>query len=58
MIDEDYLEDTKIKNCFQIYRAYENFKIRNYYIDFDDMQVMALKLIENDPRLLNSIRKK
>ncbi len=58
MIDDTYLEDTKVKNCLQIYRAYENFKIRNYYIDFDDMQVMALKLIENDPRLLNSIRKK
>lgn len=58
MIDESFLEDTKVKNCLQIYRAYENFKIRNYYIDFDDMQVMALKLIENDPRLLNSIRNK
>lgn len=58
MIDDTYLEDTKVKNCLQIYRAYENFKIRNYYIDFDDMQVMALKLIENDPRLLNSVRKK
>ena len=58
MIDDTYLGDTKVKNCLQIYRAYENFKIRNYYIDFDDMQVMALKLIENDPRLLNSIRKK
>lgn len=58
MIDESYLLDSKVKNCFQIYRAYENFKIRNFYIDFDDMQVIALKLIENDPRLLNSIRNK
>lgn len=56
MIDESYLLDSKVKNCLQIYRAYENFKIRNFYIDFDDMQVIALKLIENDPRLLNSIR--
>ena len=58
MIDESYLLDSKVKNCFQIYSAYENFKIRNFYIDFDDMQVIALKLIENDPRLLNSIRNK
>ena len=58
MIDESSLLDSKVKNCLQIYRAYENFKIRNFYIDFDDMQVIALKLIENDPRLLNSIRNK
>lgn len=58
MLDETYLEDSKVKNSLQIYRAYENFKIRNFYIDFDDMQVMALKLIQNDPRLLNSIRNK
>ncbi len=58
MIDETYLEDSKVKNSLQIYRAYENFKIRNFYIDFDDMQVMALKLIQNDQRLLNSIRNK
>lgn len=58
MIDETFLLDSKVKNCLQIYRAYENFKIRNFYIDFDDMQVIALKLIENDPRLLRSIRNK
>ncbi|MDD6918750.1 ATP-dependent helicase [Anaerococcus sp.] len=58
MLDETYLEDSKVKNSLQIYRAYENFKIRNFYIDFDDMQVMALKLIQNDQRLLNSIRNK
>lgn len=58
MLDETYLEDSKVKNILQIYRAYENFKIRNFYIDFDDMQVIALKLIQNDPRLLNSIRNK
>lgn len=58
MLDETYLEDSKVKNSLQIYRAYENFKIRNFYIDFDDMQVMALELIQNDQRLLNSIRNK
>lgn len=58
MLDETYLEDSKVKNSLQIYRTYENFKIRNFYIDFDDMQVMALKLIQNDQILLNSIRNK
>lgn len=58
MEDENYLENSNVKNCLKIYRAYENFKIKNFYIDFDDMQVMALKLIQNDEKLLNSIRKK
>lgn len=58
MEDENYLENSNVKNCLKIYRAYENFKIKNFYIDFDDMQVMALKLIQNDEKLLNSIRRK
>ncbi|WP_276863498.1 ATP-dependent helicase [Anaerococcus tetradius] len=58
MLDESYLENSKIKNCIKIYRAYENFKIKNFYIDFDDMQIIALKLISNDERLLKSIRNK
>lgn len=58
MLDESYLEDSKIKNCLKIYKAYENFKIKNFYIDFDDMQIIALKLISNDKTLLKSIRNK
>lgn len=58
MEDENYLENSNVKNCLKIYRSYENFKIKNFYIDFDDMQVMALKLIQNDEKLLNSIRRK
>ena len=58
MLDESYLKNSKVKDCNQIYRAYENFKIKNFYIDFDDMQAIALKLIENDKNLLNSIRNK
>ena len=58
MEDENYLENSNVKNCLKIYRVYENFKIKNFYIDFDDMQVMALKLIQNDEKLLNSIRRK
>lgn len=58
MLNENYLKNSKVKECVKIYRAYENFKIKNFYIDFDDMQVIALKLIENDKSLLNSIRNK
>ena len=58
MLNENYLKNSKVKECVKIYRAYENFKIKNFYIDFDDMQVIALKLIENDKNLLNSIRNK
>lgn len=58
MLNENYLKNSKVKECVKVYRAYENFKIKNFYIDFDDMQVIALKLIENDKNLLNSIRNK
>lgn len=58
MLNENYLKNSKVKECIKIYRAYENFKIKNFYIDFDDMQVIAQKLIENDKNLLNSIRNK
>lgn len=58
MLNESYLEESRVKNCIKIYRAYENFKIKNFYIDFDDMQVIALKLLENDKALLKSIRRK
>lgn len=58
MLNENYLKNSKVKECVKIYRAYENFKIKNFYMDFDDMQVIALKLIENDKNLLNSIRNK
>lgn len=58
ILNENYLKNSKVKECVKIYRAYENFKIKNFYIDFDDMQVIALKLIENDKNLLNSIRNK
>lgn len=58
ILNENYLKNSKVKECVKIYRAYENFKIRYFYIDFDDMQAIALKLIENDKNLLNSIRNK
>lgn len=37
--------------------AYENFKVQNNLIDFDDLQINAKKLFLNKPELLNSYRK-
>lgn len=58
MLDESYLKKVRIKNIEKVYHTYENFKKINNYIDFDDMQILALKLLEDNPRLLKSIHKK
>lgn len=58
MLDESYLKKVRIKNIEKVYSAYENFKKTNNYIDFDDMQTLALKLLEENPRLLKSIHNK
>lgn len=57
MIDESYLDQVEIKNVKEIYRAYENFKKDHHYIDFDDMQIIALELLE-DKSLLKSIKRR
>ena len=58
MLDESYLKKVRIKNIEKVYSTYENFKKTNNYIDFDDMQTLALKLLEENPRLLKSIHNK
>ena len=58
MLDESYLKKVRIKNVEKVYQTYENFKKINNYIDFDDMQILALKLLEENPRLLKSIHQK
>lgn len=58
MLDESYLKKVRIKNIEKVYQTYENFKKINNYIDFDDMQILALKLLEENPRLLKSIHQK
>lgn len=54
--DISYLKKSDIKNIEKIYRIYENFKKDNFYIDFDDMQTLAYKLLSEDPRLLRSVK--
>lgn len=58
MLDEAYLQQVRIKNIEKVYEVYENFKKANNYIDFDDMQTIALRLLDENPRLLKSIQKK
>ena len=58
MVDTSYLKNSQIKNIEKIYLNYENFKKENSFIDFDDMQVLALKLINEHPKLLKSIKNK
>lgn len=55
MYDQSYLDQVEIKNIKSIYKEYEEFKKAHYFIDFDDMQIMALKLLD-DKRLLKSIK--
>lgn len=55
MYDQSYLDQVEIKNIKSIYKEYEEFKKTHYFIDFDDMQIMALKLLD-DKRLLKSIK--
>lgn len=58
MVDISYLKNIRIKNIEKIYHRYENFKKDNSYIDFDDMQTLALNLLLNNPNLLRSIHRK
>lgn len=56
--DISYLAKSDIKNIEKIYRIYENFKKENFYIDFDDMQTLAYRLLSEDRRLLRSVKNK
>ena len=58
MLDESYLQKVRIKNIEKVYEVYEDFKKSNNYIDFDDMQIIALGLLDENPRLLKSIQNK
>ena len=58
MLDESYLKKVRIKNIEKVYQTYENFKKSNHYIDFDDMQTLAFKLLNENTKLLQSIHRK
>ena len=58
MLDESYLKKVRIKSIEKVYQTYENFKKSNHYIDFDDMQTLALRLLNGNTKLLQSIHRK
>lgn len=58
MLDESYLKKVRIKSIEKVYQTYENFKKSNHYIDFDDMQTLALRLLNENTKLLQSIHRK
>ena len=41
-----------------LYELYENMKIQNNYIDFNDILILANEYINEDPNLLKSIKKR
>ena len=57
LLDISYLENVEISNIKEIYLEYEKIKKQKHLLDFDDMQVYALKLLE-DKKLLKSIKNK
>lgn len=57
LLDISYLEKVEISNAEKIYLEYEKIKKQKHLLDFDDMQVYALKLLE-DKKLLKSIKNK
>lgn len=57
LLDISYLKKVEISNVEKIYLEYEKIKKQKHLLDFDDMQVYALKLLE-DEKLLKSIKNK
>ena len=58
-IDNDFDEnDTPIKNFKKIYKAYEEFKQENNYIDYNDMLTKAISILKENPDILAAFRKK
>jgi DNA helicase-2/ATP-dependent DNA helicase PcrA len=48
----------EIDNFTTIYQEYEEYKRQNNYIDYDDMLVKALKILQAEPNILNYYRNK
>ena len=57
LLDTSYLDKVEISKVKEIYQTYERIKKEKHLLDFDDMQVYALELL-NDESLLRSIKNK
>ncbi|HHW31208.1 MAG TPA: ATP-dependent helicase [Clostridiaceae bacterium] len=60
MLSNDEIENqiTNIKNFFKIYKSYEEYKLRNNYIDFDDMLARTLNLLLENKEIAEMYRNK
>lgn len=58
MADISYLKKSQVKNIEKIYKAYEDFKKQKSYIDFDDMQIIALTILNQNYKLLRLVKNK
>ena len=58
MADISYLKNSQVKNIEKIYKAYEDFKKQKSYIDFDDMQIIALIILNQNYKLLRLVKNK
>lgn len=58
LLDKDYLKKVEIENIGEIYQIYEDIKNKKHLLDFDDMQVKALEILNMDGSILRSIKNK
>ncbi|WP_427338190.1 ATP-dependent helicase [Caloranaerobacter sp. DY30410] len=56
--DINYFNNFGIKNLYNIFIEYENYKKRAGLIDFDDMLTLSLNILENNPDILAQCRKR
>ncbi|MEF9951669.1 MAG: ATP-dependent helicase [Clostridium sp.] len=58
MYKEDEIKklDSRIKNFTQIYREYEEIKKEKHLIDYDDMLIYALNILQKDSEILSNIK--
>jgi len=58
-LDEEALEDLNcLKDILKIYRAYEDYKLKNNMLDFGDMLCTVHKLLTNKPLILKKYQEK
>lgn len=56
--DYKKLYGRSIKNFEKIYEAYESFKQDKNLIDFDDMLILALRIVKDNPDILHALQRR
>ncbi len=57
MIYKDFPK-SDVENFDKIYYEYENFKEKNFYLDFDDLLTKAYEILQKNEYVLNRIKKR